>query len=104
PESDYAALTKESRGRRLFPAAPDQSLLLLKPTGAIPHGGGRKMDPESDEFAAVRRWIAAGAPYGQASDPVMMRITVEPAERTLTRQNRQQLAVLAHYSDGHAED
>src|SRR4051794_33852010 len=30
-DADYAALVKEARGRRVFPSAPDQSLLLLKP-------------------------------------------------------------------------
>src|SRR5207302_7013935 len=64
PELDYQTLVKEGRGRRLFPAAPDSSLFLLKATGAVPHGGGRKMEPGSDEYKAVRRWIAAGTPWG----------------------------------------
>jgi hypothetical protein len=104
PEADYAALVKESRGRRLFPSAPEQSLLLLKPTGTIAHGGGRKLEPDSDEYAVIRRWIAAGAPFGRPSDPVVSHVEVIPADRTLTRESRQQLAVLAHYSDGHVED
>ena len=40
PAADHAALVKEGRGRRLFPASPELSLLLTKPTGQIPHGGG----------------------------------------------------------------
>ncbi|HEY3148610.1 MAG TPA: hypothetical protein VGJ75_19780, partial [Dongiaceae bacterium] len=40
PAEDYEHLVKEARGRRLFPAAPDRSLLLLKGTAALPHGGG----------------------------------------------------------------
>src|SRR4029434_11133351 len=36
PELDYQTLKKEGRGRRLFPAAPDQSLFLLKATGQVP--------------------------------------------------------------------
>src|SRR5438876_7672136 len=35
PEVDYNALVKEARGRRVFPAAPEHSLLLLKPTGLL---------------------------------------------------------------------
>src|SRR5690606_18061001 len=42
PEDDYEFLVKETRGRRIFPPAPDQSLLLTKPIGASPHGGDRK--------------------------------------------------------------
>ena len=38
PELDYNTLMKEGRGRRLFPASPDQSLFLLKGSGAVPHG------------------------------------------------------------------
>src|SRR5262249_29172497 len=30
PASDYASIALEARGRRVFPAAPDQSLLLQK--------------------------------------------------------------------------
>src|SRR2546423_12940949 len=41
---DHAALTKEARGRRIFPAAPDKSLLLLKPTGQVAHGGGKRLE------------------------------------------------------------
>src|SRR5262245_52547451 len=39
PAADYDAIVIESRGRRLFPAAPDKSLLLLKPTAQIAHEG-----------------------------------------------------------------
>ncbi|MFL5341822.1 MAG: DUF1553 domain-containing protein [Gemmataceae bacterium] len=104
PEVDYTALVKEARGRRVFPAAPDQSLLLLKATGAIAHGGGKKMEPGSDEYRLVRRWIAAGLPFGKESDPVVTKISIFPEHRIMTRQNRQQFAVYAHYSDGAVED
>src|SRR5262249_6858890 len=40
---DYDALVHEGRGRRLFPASPDASLLLRKPSGAMPHGGGQRL-------------------------------------------------------------
>ncbi|MBO0699798.1 MAG: DUF1553 domain-containing protein [Zavarzinella sp.] len=104
PEVDYAALVKEARGRRLMPAAPDSSLFLLKATGAVPHGGGKKMDRESDEYRLVRRWIAAGMPYGKETDPTVANISVYPDHRVMTRQNKQQFAVYAHYTDGTVED
>ncbi len=104
PEADYAYLVKEGRGRRLFPAAPDSSLLLTKGAGIVPHGGGKKTDRTSDEYLLLRRWIAAGMPYGTASDPVVTRISVFPESRVMTRQNQQQIAVYAHYSDGTVED
>jgi len=104
PEVDHDALVREGRGRRLFTPSPDHSLLLRKATGAIPHGGGRKMEPDSDEYKAVRRWIAAGAPFGSPNDPVVTRVSIFPERRIATRANAQQLAVTAHYSDGSAED
>src|SRR5689334_15028870 len=47
PEEDYEHIVKEGRGRRVFPAAPEQSLLLLKAANIVPHGGGKKLDPNS---------------------------------------------------------
>jgi hypothetical protein len=104
PEVDYTALVKEARGRRVFPAAPERSLVLMKATGVMAHGGGKKMDPNSDEYKLVRRWIAAGLPYGKETDPTVTKISIYPEHRILTRQNRQQFAVYAHYSDGRIED
>jgi hypothetical protein len=104
PEVDYNALVKEARGRRLFPAAPDSSLLLLKASGGMAHGGGKRMEVGSDEYRLIRRWIAAGMPYGKSTDPVVTRISVSPEYRVMTRNNHQQFAVYAHYSDGTVED
>jgi hypothetical protein len=104
PEVDYNALVKEGRGRRLFPASPDNSLLLLKAAGAVAHGGGKRMEVGSDEYRLVRRWIAAGMPVGSKADPVVTRISVFPEHRVLPRHGRQQFAVTAHYSDGSEED
>ncbi|HTU16912.1 MAG TPA: DUF1549 domain-containing protein [Gemmataceae bacterium] len=104
PEVDFNALVKEARGRRLFPAAPDSSLLLLKAAGGVAHGGGKRMEVGSDEYRLVRRWIAAGMPYGEKSDPVVTSISVFPEHRVMTRNNHQQFAVYAHYSDNSVED
>ncbi|MFN4260120.1 MAG: DUF1549 domain-containing protein [Gemmataceae bacterium] len=104
PDLDYMTLVKEARGRRLFLAAPEYSLLLLKATGQVAHGGGKKMEAGSDEYKLIRRWIAAGTPLGSPEDPVVERISVYPEHRILTRSNKQQFAVYAHYSDGTVED
>jgi hypothetical protein len=104
PDVDYAALVKEARGRRVNPAVPDQSLLLLKAAGGMAHGGGKRMEVGSDEYRSIRRWIAAGLPFGQPDDPVVTKITLFPEGRVLPRNSRQQFAVYAHYSDGSVED
>src|SRR5207237_5266211 len=43
PAADHEAVVREARGRRVFPALPEHSLLLLKPTGAVAHGGGKRL-------------------------------------------------------------
>jgi hypothetical protein len=104
PDVDFTALVKEARGRRLFPAAPEQSLLLTKAAGQIAHGGGKRMEVGSDEYRLIRRWIAAGSPFGEKTDPVVQRISVYPAHRVMGRNAKQQFAAYAHYSDGTVED
>jgi hypothetical protein len=104
PEVDFTSLVKEARGRRLFPAAPESSLLLTKASGQVAHGGGKRMDVGSDEYRLIRRWIASGVPFGEKDDPVVTKITVFPAHRVMSRNSKQQFAVYAHYSDGAIED
>jgi len=41
PQEDYEHIVKEGKGRRVFPPAPEQSLLILKGANIIPHGGGK---------------------------------------------------------------
>lgn len=104
PTEDYEHLVLESRGRRVFPAAPDRSLLLTKPINASPHGGGQRMQADSHEYRLMRRWIAQGMPYGSDSDPKVASIEVFPPERILAREAEQQVIVLARYTDGSVED
>ncbi|MGH7173396.1 MAG: DUF1549 domain-containing protein [Gemmataceae bacterium] len=104
PLADFAALTKESRGRRVFPAAPKESLLLRKMAGQMPHGGGTRIAAGSDNYETVRAWIAAGMPLGEPNDPSVASIRVEPRERVLVPRGRQQLRVIAHYTDGREVD
>ncbi|MCA9162681.1 MAG: DUF1549 domain-containing protein [Planctomycetales bacterium] len=104
PNEDYEYLVKENRGRRVFPAAPEYSLLLLKPANQLPHGGGHRLDPDSYEWRLITRWIEQGMPYGSEDDPVVERIEVFPKARSLNREEEQQLSVVAHYSDGSRRD
>jgi hypothetical protein len=104
PREDYEHLARESRGRRVSIAAPDHSLLLLKAINASPHGGGQRLDVDSHEYRVLRRWIAQGMPYGSGDEPKVTSIEVLPKHRRLSPAATQQLAVLAHYSDGSSED
>ena len=101
---DYDALTKEARGRRVFPDAPDHSLVLLKATAQVPHGGGKRMQRDSNEYQLFRRWIAAGTPASAPDAPHVVKLRITPGDRVLKRQQSQQLAVFAEYSDGSVRD
>ncbi len=104
PREDHEYLVKESRGRRIFTAAPERSLLLLKGAAALPHGGGKLLEPDSDDYRLLTRWIRQGMPYGNDNDLRVASIEVFPKQRVMALEGDQQLAVLAHYSDGSVED
>jgi hypothetical protein len=104
PAFDLDAIAREARGRRVFPAAPEASLLLQKATARVSHGGGRRIEPESAAYRVLRDWIAAGTPRDPAGAPALLRIRIEPTERLLQAGGTQQAVVTAEYADGTAED
>lgn len=104
PEDDHEFLVKEGRGRRIFPPSPEQSLLLQKAVGQMPHGGGKRMEVGTDEYRMVARWIKQGMPYGKPDDPHVVGIRCLPEGRVMPRGGDQQITVMAVYSDGSTED
>ncbi|MEO6787561.1 MAG: DUF1553 domain-containing protein, partial [Chthoniobacteraceae bacterium] len=104
PLADHREITQEARGRRVFPASPEESLLLLKPTLAVPHEGGERIEKNSDAYRTIVQWIRGGMPYRADNEPSLDRLTVLPMERTYKKSETQQLAVTAHYSDGSVRD
>ena len=68
-----------------FPSSPANSMLLLKASGGMAHGGGKRIDADSPPYRILLRWIEQGTPFGRPSDPVVTRIEVLPAERLLER-------------------
>lgn len=104
PKSDYAEIVKEARGRRVFPAAPEESLLLLKPTLALDHGGGQRIEPGSEIYQTLLKWIRGGMPYQHPNEPALARVEVEPREGTYKKNEQVQLKVRAVYADGSVRD
>ncbi|MEQ8786631.1 MAG: DUF1549 and DUF1553 domain-containing protein [Pirellulaceae bacterium] len=104
PAADYAALVHESRGRRVSPAAPEQSLLLLKATGSLAHGGGVRFETGSPHYQRLRQWIIAGTPWGEDGDPVVTSIEVDPVETVVEGATEVSLRVTAVYSDDSRRD
>ncbi len=104
PDEDYEHLVREAHGRRLFPADPPRSLLITKGTAQLPHGGGRRLEPGSEDYDRLVRWVAQGMPKGSPQAPTVTDVKVFPTERTLALESEQQLVVTAVYSDGSTED
>ncbi len=104
PVFDFNAITKEARGRRLFPADPANSLFLLKASGSVAHGGGNKLAVGSPQYELVKAWMTAGTPRTPADAPKLTKITVSPAEVVAAFKQQSPLNVTAHYSDGTSED
>jgi hypothetical protein len=104
PDQDYDTLTRESIGRRVSLSEPSHSLMLLKPTFAVPHGGGKRFSTDSLEYRVIAEWIAAGAPRPSDSDPTVTGLEVFPATAVLKPGAEQQIVVRAKYSDGRLRD
>ena len=104
PEFDYRAIVRQARGRRLFLGDADRSLLLRKATASVPHGGGRRLEVESDDYRVLRSWIARGVPPRLEDEPVLERIELSPRQRVISIESKQQLIVTAHFSDGTSRD
>jgi Protein of unknown function (DUF1553)/Protein of unknown function (DUF1549) len=104
PGEDYEFIVREGRGRRIAASAPDGSLLLLKATAQMPHGGGKRLEKGSPFHELLRRWIRQGAPSDASDAPTVRRIVVLPRERLLDRNASQQMIVTAQLSDGSTID
>jgi hypothetical protein len=104
PLADHFVLTRQARGRRVNKVEPAQSLVLRKPTMAVAHGGGQKLEVGSPDYQLLADWIASGAPGPKADDVQIQRLEVFPPEAVLKPKDSVQILVRAWYSDGHSED
>jgi hypothetical protein len=102
---DFQALTRDQLGRRLNRLAPGLSLVVMKPTGRIPHEGGLRFGFESVEANSLMRWIASGAVDDVTTAPRVRALRVFPSERIAGPGSlAQQLVVTAEFDDGTARD
>ena len=95
-EADFLTITREARGRRIELADPGRSLVLAKPTGALPHKGGLKMKPSSHDYDVVAEWIASGAEGPKPDDARLQSISVLPESALLSPGDQSQVLVNAH--------
>jgi len=102
--SDYNALTRQASGRRISPGNPEDSLVLLKATHAVPHEGGERFTEDSQAYQIILDWIRGGATPPNDADPEITSLEIFPDALTLGAEAAQQLVVRAHYDDGSYED
>ena len=103
-EYDFKAIARDARGRRLFPAAPETSLMLTKATAELPHGGGRRFDTDSDAYRTLLQWIEQGVLRRVEGEPRLEQVALEQSEFSLAPEEQESLQVIAHYSDGSSRD
>ncbi|HSG72269.1 MAG TPA: DUF1549 domain-containing protein, partial [Planctomycetaceae bacterium] len=101
---DVRAFTDDHGARRTNVASPDDSLMLLKGTGSVPHTGGQLMQPGEPYYEIIRDWIAQGGIL-DLTVPRVTSIEVFPKNPIIQKLgDRQQVRVVAHYSDGSERD
>jgi hypothetical protein len=99
-EGDFWTLTRQFLGRRINPSDPGHSLMLLKPTTALPHKGGERFKVDSPEYRILSDWIAEGTPAPAPEDARIQTVELIPNHVILKPGNSQQFLVMAHFSDG----
>ena len=103
-EADYEAIAKDLKGRRVELESPADSLILRKPSMAIPHGGGRRFAIHSATYNLLLSWISSGAAPPSAADPVLVSVSVTPASQTLAVGQRVTVKATALYNNGSTRD
>jgi hypothetical protein len=105
PIFDIDVLSRGFLGRRIDPYNPDNSLILRKVTGGVPHEGGVRFAVGSLEYRVLREWIGGGAAVDPPGVPQLLKITVDPPEWAAIAPNMSvRMRVQAHFSDGSQRD
>ncbi len=104
PEQDHASLLREFASRRVNLSNIESSLLLLKPTGAVSHGGGKVMEQHGPEYKLLKQWLERGAALNSLEESRVLRVTVTPSQQTIAMGQSESLKVEAEFSDGTTED
>ena len=105
PAGDYYRLTQQMVGRRIDVAVPEQSLLLMKALGKVPHSGGKRFGADSEYYKVLLRWIEAGAPDDADNVPSATGIAIVPDKILFQgKEKARRVKVMATYSDGRERD
>lgn len=104
-KGDYYRITQEQVGRRLNLSVPEESLLLLKAIGKVPHTGGERFTKDTNYYKTLLRWIEAGAPDDSETVPLPVEINMTPEHILFDGpKGTRQVKVMARYADGSKRD
>lgn len=102
--SDHVRLLRDHGSRRLNFLVPEQSLLLMKGAGQIPHGGGSRFRVDSMEYELLRNWIASGAVADDPARSQLKELKVVPQSFRASLGETCDLKVEATFADGATEN
>jgi hypothetical protein len=104
PAFDYSQIVQSAEGRRVVVSDPERSILLLKPSLTMEHGGGQRFQINSPTYHLLKRWLEDGAPEPPTDPAMVTGLEVWPAKRVMVPGEQQQIIVTAAWSDGRKED
>jgi len=104
PELDHAWLTREFLARRIDTADPGESLLVRKAMGEVTHEGGRLFSRNTKSHEVMVQWLKAGMPGPLKNEAKLTGLKITPATMPLAKDQKQQLKVLAEFSDSKTVD
>lgn len=104
-EFDNRAILHDLAGRRFNRTEPANSLILLKPSMTVAHGGGMRLEKGSADYETVLKWLSEGAAFGDPVASQVAKLVIEPAEIFVDKPGpKQQMKVVATYGDGSTRD
>lgn len=105
PQGDHFRITRQAPGRRINLSVPEESLLVTKSIGSVPHTGGKRFDLDSEYGQTLIRWHQIGAANDPGAVPAVTKVEVFPEGAVLDGESAtQRLIVRAHYADGTDRD
>ena len=103
-EADYQMIVNHHEGRRVNLKNPEESLILKKPSFTIPHGGGKVLPQDSEEYQTLLNWLKQGA-QRSTSGVRLTKLELVPSKRVLEGKGLQlQAVVIGRLSDGTTRD
>ena len=105
PNGDYHRVTREIGMRRINLAVPNESLLLTKAVGQVPHSGGKLFGQDSVYYAMILEWLRDGALADAEAPPKVVSLDIFPPQAVIEgKDSTQRFIAVAQYDDGTTRD